>query len=79
LQNWFLKQELQSVQGVAEIATVGGMVETYQVVVQPEALHRYSLTAHHIFGFTHFYYRATNLIIGLLNALLNLVQGKAIT
>ncbi|WP_278361216.1 efflux RND transporter permease subunit, partial [Idiomarina abyssalis] len=37
LQNWFLKQELQSVQGVAEIATVGGMVETYQVVLQPEA------------------------------------------
>ncbi|WP_286823012.1 efflux RND transporter permease subunit, partial [Idiomarina sp. UBA1919] len=48
LQNWFLKQELQSVQGVAEIATVGGMVETYQVVVQPEALHRYNLTLNQI-------------------------------
>ena len=48
LQNWFLKQELQSVQGVAEVATVGGMVETYQVVVKPEALHRYNLTLNQV-------------------------------
>ncbi|MGM0482141.1 MAG: efflux RND transporter permease subunit [Pseudomonadota bacterium] len=44
LQNWFLKQELQSVDGVAEIARVGGMVETYQVVIEPAQLHRYQLT-----------------------------------
>ncbi|WP_404401508.1 CusA/CzcA family heavy metal efflux RND transporter [Idiomarina seosinensis] len=44
LQNWFLKQELQSVDGVAEIARVGGMVETYQVVIDPAQLHRYQLT-----------------------------------
>lgn len=44
LQNWFLKQELQSVPGVAEVATVGGMVETYQVVVEPAKLRQYNLT-----------------------------------
>ena len=38
LQNWFLKYELQTVEGVAEVATVGGMVRQYQVVVDPDRL-----------------------------------------
>ncbi|MEA3273796.1 MAG: efflux RND transporter permease subunit, partial [Pseudomonadota bacterium] len=38
LQDWFLKFELQTVPGVAEVATVGGMVRQYQVVVNPEKL-----------------------------------------
>ena len=38
LQDWFLKFELQSVPGVAEVATVGGMVRQYQIVVDPEKL-----------------------------------------
>lgn len=44
LQNWFLKQELQSVPGVAEVATVGGMIQAYQVVVEPARLNAYGLT-----------------------------------
>ncbi|PTB91565.1 CusA/CzcA family heavy metal efflux RND transporter, partial [Marinobacter sp. Z-F4-2] len=44
LQNWFLKQELQSVSGVAEVATVGGMVAGYQVVVEPQRLQALGLT-----------------------------------
>lgn len=44
LQNWYLKQGLQSVKGVAEVARVGGMVETYQVVVEPSQLQRYQVT-----------------------------------
>ncbi|WP_417665793.1 efflux RND transporter permease subunit [Pseudidiomarina sp.] len=44
LQNWFLKQELQSVSGVSEIATVGGMVQAYQVVIEPARLQTYGLT-----------------------------------
>jgi len=43
LQDWFLKYELQSVPGVAEVATVGGMVKQYQVVVDPNLLRMYSL------------------------------------
>jgi Cu(I)/Ag(I) efflux system membrane protein CusA/SilA len=43
LQDWFLKFELQTVPGVAEVATVGGMVKQYQVVVNPDALRAYAL------------------------------------
>ncbi|MEW8274753.1 MAG: efflux RND transporter permease subunit [Candidatus Thiodiazotropha taylori] len=38
LQDWFLKYELQSVSGVAEVASVGGMVRQYQIVLSPEKL-----------------------------------------
>ena len=38
LQDWFLKFELRSVPGVAEVATIGGMVRQYQVVVDPHRL-----------------------------------------
>ncbi|MCJ7816196.1 MAG: CusA/CzcA family heavy metal efflux RND transporter, partial [Xanthomonadales bacterium] len=43
IQDWFLKFELQTVHGVAEVATVGGMVKQYQVVVNPDALRAYGL------------------------------------
>ena len=48
LQNWFLKYELQTVPGVAEVATVGGMVRQYQVVVDPDKLRAYGLTLSHV-------------------------------
>jgi len=48
LQDWFLKYELQTVPGVSEIATVGGMVKQYQIVVDPEKLRAYGLTLNHI-------------------------------
>ncbi|MHB1832343.1 MAG: efflux RND transporter permease subunit [Acidiferrobacteraceae bacterium] len=44
LQNWFLKYRLQAIPGVAEAATVGGMVKEYQVVVHPNRLTAYGLT-----------------------------------
>jgi len=44
LQDWFLKYELQTVPGVSEVATVGGMVRQYQVVVDPEKLRAYGIT-----------------------------------
>lgn len=43
LQNWFLKYELQTVPGVAEVATVGGMVKQYQVRVDPDKLRAYGV------------------------------------
>ncbi len=48
LQDWFLKYELQTVSGVSEIATVGGMVKQYQIVVDPEKLRAYNLPLSHI-------------------------------
>ncbi len=44
LQDWFLKYELQTVPGVSEIATVGGMVKQYQVEIDPDKLRGYYLT-----------------------------------
>jgi Cu(I)/Ag(I) efflux system membrane protein CusA/SilA len=43
IQDWFLKFELQSVPGVAEVATVGGMVRQYQVVVDPDKLRAHGI------------------------------------
>jgi len=43
LQDWFLKYELKTVPDVAEVATVGGMVKQYQVVLDPARLKAYGL------------------------------------
>ncbi len=43
LQDWFLKFELQTVPGVSEIASVGGMVKQYQVIADPEKLRAYGI------------------------------------
>lgn len=43
LQDWFLKYELQTVHGVAEVATIGGMVRQYQVVVDPDKLRAFGI------------------------------------
>ncbi len=42
-QDWFLRYSVQSVPGVAEVATVGGQVRQYQVTVSPNALAAYKL------------------------------------
>lgn len=44
LQDWFLKFELKSVPDVAEVATVGGMVKQYQVVIDPLKLMKFKIT-----------------------------------
>ncbi|MFL5519752.1 MAG: efflux RND transporter permease subunit, partial [Gemmatimonadales bacterium] len=43
LQDWFLKYELKAVANVAEVATVGGMVRQYQVVLDPGRLKAYNI------------------------------------
>lgn len=42
-QDWHLRYALQSVKGVAEVATVGGFVRQYQVIINPEALLAYGI------------------------------------
>jgi Cu(I)/Ag(I) efflux system membrane protein CusA/SilA len=44
LQDWFLRFELKSVPGVAEVASVGGMVKQYQIVLDPTRLRSYGVT-----------------------------------
>ena len=43
LQDWYLRYPLQTVQGVAEVASVGGYVKQYQVEVDPNALLAYNI------------------------------------
>ncbi len=42
-QDWFLRYAIQSVPGVSEVATVGGQVKQYQIMVNPSALAAYKL------------------------------------
>jgi Cu(I)/Ag(I) efflux system membrane protein CusA/SilA len=44
LQDWFLRYELKTLPGVAEVASVGGMVKEYQVVLDPVKLAAYGVT-----------------------------------
>jgi len=44
LQDWFLRYELKSLPGVAEVASIGGMVRQYQVVLDPVKLAAYGVT-----------------------------------
>ncbi len=43
LQDWFLKYELKSVPNVAEVASIGGMVKQYQIVLDPIKLAAYGI------------------------------------
>ena len=48
MQDWFLKYELQTVEGVSEVAALGGMVKQYQVKVDPEKLRAFDIPLAHI-------------------------------
>lgn len=43
LQDWFLKYELKSVPNVSEVASVGGMVRQYQIVLDPDRLRAFNI------------------------------------
>jgi len=44
VQDWFLRYELKSVPGVAEVASIGGMVRQYQIVLEPVRLAAFGVT-----------------------------------
>ena len=44
MQDWYLKYQLSSVEGVAEVASVGGFVKQYQVTVDPVKLRAYDVS-----------------------------------
>lgn len=44
LQDWFLKYELKTIPDVAEVASVGGVVKEYQVVIDPQRLAQYGIS-----------------------------------
>ena len=44
LQDWFLKYELKTVPNVAEVASIGGMVRQYQIVLDPQRMLAYGIS-----------------------------------
>ncbi len=43
LQDWYLRYQLTSVEGISEVASIGGFVKQYQVVLKPEKLLAYNI------------------------------------
>ena len=48
IQDWYLRYELQTVKGVAEVASIGGFVKQYQVVVDPDKLAAFNIPLKHV-------------------------------
>ena len=48
IQDWYLRYELTSVPGVAEVASIGGFVKQYQVTVDPNKLRAYGISLQQI-------------------------------
>lgn len=44
LQDWFLKYELKTIPNVSEVASVGGVVKQYQVIIDPLKLAQYGIS-----------------------------------
>ena len=50
IQDWFIKYQLNSVPGVAEIASIGGFVRQYQIDVDPVKLRAYNIPMREVFA-----------------------------
>ncbi|MBK9097413.1 MAG: efflux RND transporter permease subunit [bacterium] len=50
IQDWYIRYKLSSVEGVAEVASIGGYVKQYQVDVNPTDLRAYNLTVSDVVG-----------------------------
>lgn len=50
VQDWFVRYALQGVEGVAEVASIGGFVKEYQIDVDPDALRIYGITLADVFA-----------------------------
>lgn len=49
LQDWFIRYQLNSVPGVAEVASIGGFVRQYQIDVDPAKLRAYNIPIRTVF------------------------------
>lgn len=69
-QDWYVRYGLQGVDGVAEVASIGGFVKEYQVDVDPDALRTYDIALHEVFNAV----RASNLDVGARTVEVNRVE-----
>ncbi|MEO0795282.1 MAG: efflux RND transporter permease subunit [Verrucomicrobiota bacterium] len=70
VQDWYVRYALQGVDGVAEVASVGGFVKEYQVDVDPDALRVYDIPLHEVFDAV----RGSNLDVGARTIEINRVE-----
>ncbi|MDQ8195251.1 efflux RND transporter permease subunit [Coraliomargarita sp. SDUM461004] len=69
-QDWYVRYALQGVDGVAEVASIGGYVKEYQVDVDPDALRTYNIALHEVFAAV----RGSNLDVGARTIEINAVE-----
>lgn len=69
-QDWHVRYALQGVDGVAEVASIGGFVREYQVDVDPDALRTYGIALHEVFDAV----RGSNIDVGARTIEVNAVE-----
>jgi len=69
-QDWYVRYALQGVEGVAEVASIGGFVKEYQVDVDPDALRTYDIALHEVFDAV----RGSNFDVGARTIEINSVE-----
>ncbi|MGB0993792.1 MAG: efflux RND transporter permease subunit, partial [Akkermansiaceae bacterium] len=69
-QDWYVRYALQGVDGVAEVASIGGYVKEYQIDVDPDALRTYNIALHQVFNAV----RNSNLDVGARTIEINAVE-----
>lgn len=70
VQDWYVRYALQGVEGVAEVASIGGFVKEYQIDVDPDALRTYQLTLADVFAAV----KGSNLDVGARTIEINSVE-----
>ncbi len=70
VQDWYVRYALQGVDGVAEVASIGGFVKEYQIDVDPDALRTYGIALHEVFSAV----RASNIDVGARTIEVNKVE-----
>jgi Cu(I)/Ag(I) efflux system membrane protein CusA/SilA len=69
-QDWYVRYALQGVEGVAEVASIGGFVREYQVDVDPDALRTFNIPLHEVFNAV----RGSNIDVGARTIEINAVE-----
>lgn len=70
VQDWYVRYALQGVEGVAEVASIGGHVKEYQIDVDPDALRTYRVTLADVFAAV----KGSNLDVGARTIEINSVE-----
>ncbi len=70
IQDWYVRYALQSAEGVAEVASVGGFVREYQVDVDPDAMRAFGITLDQVYGAV----RKSNVDVGARTIEINRVE-----